>query len=120
MEVGRVMDKITAPFPPSINTVYTVHRNRKIMSAKGRDYKYEVSQLLGKDREPYKGPISCTYRFYRGDRRKYDVSNYVKVIEDCITDANYWVDDSQVVEMHIFKCEIDRENPRVEIEVVEL
>lgn len=114
------MDKITAPFPPSINTVYTVHRNRKIMSAKGRDYKYAVSEILGKDRVPYKGPISCTYRFYRGDARKYDVSNYVKVIEDCITDANYWGDDSQVVEMHIFKMDIDRDNPRVEVEITEL
>jgi len=114
------MDKITAPFPPSVNTCYTVHRNRKILTAKARDYKYEVSQILGKDRVPFKGPISCTYKFYRGDARKYDISNYVKVIEDCLTDTNFWVDDHQVVEMHIYKCEIDKENPRVEVEVTEL
>lgn len=114
------MYNLTLGFPPSVNTCYTVHRGRKIITAKARDYKYEVSELLGNNRQPLKGAVKCTYRFYRGDRRQYDISNYIKVVEDCLTDAKIWVDDSQVVEIHMYKMAVDKENPRVEIRIEEL
>jgi crossover junction endodeoxyribonuclease RusA len=112
--------ELTAPFPPSVNTVYAVYRGRKILSTKGRKYKEEVLKLLGTERASLKGPIKCTYTFYRGDRRRYDISNYVKVIEDCLTECKYWVDDSQVIEIHIFKGDVCKTNPRVDIEIEEI
>lgn len=107
----------TFPFPPSVNTVYTVMRNRKILSKKGREYKTKVKNLLESPESCHMGPIITQYTFYRGDRRKYDISNFVKTVEDCLTEAKIWGDDSQVVEVHIYKGPIDKENPRVEVKV---
>ncbi len=104
-------------FPPSVNTVYAVFRNRKVLSKKGRMYKEKVADMLGTYTNSYEGPISCTYTFYRGDARRYDISNFIKTVEDCLTESKLWKDDSQVTEIHIYKGEIDRDNPRVEIEV---
>ena len=111
---------IVAPFPPSVNTVYSVFRGRKILSVKGRAYKKTIDELLGSDREPITGNVEASYTFYRGDNRKYDISNYVKTIEDCLTIANYWEDDNQLVKITILKGEKDKENPRVEIIIKEV
>ena len=111
------VNSFTLPFPPSVNTVYTICRNRKILSKKGRDYKKKVADMIGTYTSSYEGPIGCTYTFYRGDARKYDISNFIKTVEDCLTESKLWKDDSQVTEIHIYKGEIDRENPRVDIEV---
>ena len=106
------------PFPVSVNALYGVFRGRKLLSKKGRLYKERVSTILGADREPFSGDIICHYNFYRGDKRKYDISNYVKSVEDCITEANFWHDDSQLVEIVLTKMAVDRDNPRVEVEII--
>lgn len=120
IEMSNIRYDITCPFPPSVNTVYTIVRNRKILSAKGRKYKEVFKTKYDTPTETIKGAVRTTYTFYRGDARKYDVSNFIKTVEDCLTEAKFWEDDYQVTEVLMYKMGIDRENPRVEVIVEEI
>lgn len=60
--------------------------------------------------------ISISVHLYFGDKRKRDIDNYHKLSLDALTGI-VWEDDSQIQEMHIKKG-YDKENPRIEIEVL--
>ena len=94
---------LTLPYPPSVNHLYAVVNGRKVLSAKGREYQQEVSATVfrqigaanfGEARIAYRATV------FPPDRRRRDVSNLVKIVEDSLTKAGIWCDDSQVDDMH--------------------
>lgn len=86
---------IHLPFPPTVNTYYT---KKKALSARGRKYKQAVSlsvheqgmALLLEER------LNLAIIFYMPDKRTRDLSNYLKALEDSLTEAGVWVDDEQI------------------------
>ncbi len=86
---------IHLPFPPTVNTYYT---KRKALSARGRKYKQAVSlsvheqgmALLLEER------LNLAIIMYMPDKRVRDLSNYLKALEDSLTDAGVWLDDEQI------------------------
>jgi len=66
---------------------------------------------------PIQGRLSVTMRFYAPNARKYDISNFVKTTEDALTKARVWVDDEQIDEERLYRGQIDRVTPRVEVEI---
>ncbi len=54
--------------------------------------------------------------FYRENRLRTDLDNLCKSILDAITNARFWVDDSQLVELSA-KKRYDKKKPRVEFEL---
>ena len=69
-------------------------------------------------RDPIRGPVAVTLRIYRKTLHRVDGSNVAKSLEDSMNGIIY-EDDAQIVEETWFKL-LDRDNPRVEIEVEEL
>ena len=69
-------------------------------------------------RPPLEGPVGVKLRFYRKDRRRVDGDNLEKSAADPLNGV-VWLDDSQVVECHRYMG-LDRERPRVEVEVWEV
>ena len=55
-------------------------------------------------------------RFFQPDRRRRDVGNYCKLIEDAMT-GHVYLDDSQIQRQTWENCGVDRRRPRVEIRV---
>ena len=97
------MVNLTLPWPPTVNTYYTVARGRKILSKKGRTYKltcYKEILLQGQP-DMLKGPVSVFIRAYPPDKRKRDLDNLLKPILDVLTNAGLYEDDSQVDELMI-------------------
>lgn len=54
--------------------------------------------------------------FYRGNRLRCDIDNLCKSIFDAITNARFWDDDSQLIDLSA-KKRYDKKNPRVEFEL---
>ena len=108
---------IELPWPPTVNTYYTVARGRKILSNRGRKYKEAawLQLLSGPRRERLQGDVALFIRAYPPDKRKRDLDNILKPILDVLTTAGVYKDDSQVIDLRIQKF-----NPckpgRVEIE----
>ena len=97
----------TLPWPPSVNHLFYTHGGRRHLSAKGRQYHKDASALVlaSKDRprSPIAGPLGLEIRAFPPDRRRRDLSNLVKVVEDSLTIAGVWEDDSQVDDLRVVR-----------------
>ncbi len=63
---------------------------------------------------PLKDKLEVEYKFYRGDKRKIDLSNLIELPNDCLQSAGIIADDSQIYKIIAYK-DYDKENPRCEI-----
>lgn len=124
------MLKLTLPYPPSVNRVYRVFKNRIIMSEEGRNYvDLCVRQIMFFMRNtdgtmsakfPFMGRLCVNYDVYCPDKRARDLANLDKVLTDCITKAGVWIDDSHIDDIRFIRKPYDKTNPRVEATIAEL
>jgi crossover junction endodeoxyribonuclease RusA len=91
----RYMLRLTMPFPPQANHIFTVARGRKIMASKYRLWRdLAASELLLSKPGKVHGPFAITIRLDRPDRRKRDIDNLAKGLLDSLTLAGVIEDDS--------------------------
>ena len=96
------MITLTLPYPPTVNHLYSVVNGRKVLSAKGREYIRQVHDTVRNQLGACRfgaARISYTVNVYPPDNRRRDLSNLVKAVEDALTKAGLWDDDSQVDHM---------------------
>ena len=94
----------TFDFPPSVNTHWRTYRGRMILSERGRDYRAAVCETLSRYESadwPLTGRLGVYIVLQRGDRRKYDIDNYVKPILDALQAGGVIEDDEQVDEIEL-------------------
>lgn len=69
----------------------------------------------------YGGRVTIDYRFYCKDNRKRDIDNMIATVNDSLQAANIIEGDHwQVLEIGSAKAEIDKDNPRCEINITQL
>ena len=105
--------RATLPYPPQSNHLYTVVRGRKVLSSKGRAYRKQIEAyrpVIG----PFTGRIKLTIYAYMPDNRKRDLSNILKSLEDAMTSAGFWNDDSQIDDLRIVRTGVESPG-RVEV-----
>lgn len=99
------MARFILPWPPSVNTYYTVARGRKILSKKGREFKAAAVAEARRQRgsaKPLTGWLTVTmFASPPTVTRKRDGDNYIKATLDALTDAGVWDDDSQARDTRI-------------------
>lgn len=66
----------------------------------------------------HEGTVALYIKVYYGDKRKHDIDNGNKILFDSLTGIVF-KDDSQIEQLGITKY-YDKEDPRVEIEVLDL
>lgn len=106
--------KLTLPFPPSTNRMWRNYRGVTVLSHEARNYKQAV-KIAAARIKPFDGEVQWIATAYFPDRRG-DLSNRIKVIEDALNGVA-WVDDKLVKHIDLTWA-LDRENPRIEIEVL--
>ena len=94
-----------------------------IQNKKYTDFERECKKYIPVLREPpiaYKVNLKC--KFYVCDARRRDIANYLEAIQDILVKYGLLADDNYSIIASIDGCsmEIDRENPRVEIEIKKL
>lgn len=94
-----------------------------IQNKKYTDFERECKKYIPVLREPpiaYKVNLKC--KFYVCDARRRDIANYLEAIQDILVKYGLLADDNYNIVASIDGCsmEIDRENPRVEIEIKKL
>lgn len=112
---------LTVPYPPNANNLKAIFtpprgRARMITSKKGREYFKAVAALMLQLGSPSLGdaPVHMDIQVYRPDRRKRDLSNVRKALEDALVKAGVIADDDQIVSDSGSKRHPpDRANPRV-------
>lgn len=107
--------RLSLPYPPSVNAIWRVFRNRIIKAKAGREYAKRVAQVAGDlGAQPLDGPVFVSVTAYRPQKRG-DLDNTLKAAFDALNGVA-WQDDSQVVELHALRLD-DKHNPRLEVDV---
>jgi len=94
---------VTLPPPPSVNTYWRTFRGRMIVSAKGREYRQAVANVVQwrELRPMFEGPVAVELTFCPPDKRRRDLDNLLKATFDALTSAGVWGDDNQVNEFTV-------------------
>lgn len=119
--------KIIIPITPrSKKNSQEIVFNRKtghrmvIQNKKYTEFEKECKKYIPILNEPpinYRINLKC--EFYVPDARKRDIANYLEAIQDVLVKYNLLEDDNYNIVASIDGCsmQIDRENPRIEIEI---
>ena len=91
--------------PPTVNHLYRTGRTGyRYKTAGGHKYQEQVSFLLAQkwqDKPAYSGEVELRIEFTVKSRRKWDIDNRVKALQDCLNMAGIVKDDSQVQILHV-------------------
>ncbi len=105
--------------PPTVNHLYRTGRSGfRYKTENGRKYQEQISSLLAEKwqrREPYSGDIEFRIEFTVKTRRKWDIDNRVKALQDCLSMAGIIEDDSQVQILHVERHKGETDTTRLEI-----
>ena len=93
------------PWPPTVNTYYTVARGRKILSKKGRQFKSDCSFYIHRLPDPMKGKLEVVIQVCMPDKRRRDIDNLLKPILDVLGQYGVYEDDSQIIDLRIRSIE---------------
>lgn len=104
------MINLRLDWPPTVNTYYTVARNRKILSSRGRAFKSNAAGDLLEQKAPkgLDGKLEVNIDAYPPDKRKRDLDNIVKPVLDVLTNYGAWGDDSQVDVLRVRRMAISK------------
>ena len=83
------------PWPPSGNNYYRHVGPRVLISRAGRKYRTMAVSRLG-GLKKLSGSVSLSLECYPPDRRRRDLDNLLKCLQDSITAAGVLDDDSQI------------------------
>lgn len=110
------MPTYTLDLPPLLNSLYRpVARGKLVLSAEGRIYKQYVRLVAG-GADKLTGDVVVTMRVYR-KRKKGDIDGFLKLVLDAFSGVAYH-DDSQISDLVVRRYD-DKDEPRLEIEIVE-
>lgn len=93
-----------------------------IQNKRYTEFERECKKHIPKIETPINLPINLQCNFYVCDARKRDIANYIEAIQDILVKYNLLEDDNYKIVASLNGCsmEIDRENPRIEIEIKEI
>jgi Holliday junction resolvase RusA-like endonuclease len=108
------------PLPPSVNKAFPTNwkTKRRYLSKEAKQYKKTISSFLLKEKKPVIiSNICIRMGFVFKDNRRRDISNYIKVLEDCLVSDKIIIDDSKVIGLLILKKQNNKENPHVKLTI---
>lgn len=100
------------------NKVTVWGKGRPALTAAYRNAKESIG-LVAKEQAnvpPIDGPVKVVFNVFEPNRRRRDILNYTQVICDGIEGVAY-NDDSQIHYVVVKRCGVDRDNPRIEVEI---
>lgn len=91
--------------PPTVNHLYRTSRSGvRYKTAQGRDWQNTTAAIMAMaktNRRPYSGDVALEIVFQTADRRKWDIDNRIKALQDCLAMAGVIEDDRQIQRLHV-------------------
>jgi len=103
---------LVLPYPPSVNT-YWRHLSkgplagRTLISEAGRKYRKVIGEILLVERvnKAPEGNLAVTIEARMPDKRKRDLDNIPKAVLDAFTAAQFWIDDSLIDDLRVWRSD---------------
>jgi len=101
------MITLRLPLAPTINHYYGQHGVRKYIKPAGLAYRKEVAEIVAQaGHKIFEGRIVMYASIYPANRIRQDLDNRLKALQDSLTHAGIWLDDSQIDELHLIRREV--------------
>ena len=101
---------LSLPLPPTINHYWGFSGHRRFLTLQAREFKFLVAYKVSQQKIRFGDSRLCfTVTLNFKDKRRQDISNRIKALEDALVQAGLFDDDSQIDEEHIYRGEIIRE-----------
>lgn len=113
--------RLTLPWPPGNNNLFSVFRGRKIKSKKGREYTSAVTQQITEANQQFQlaGRLKVKILAYPPTRARRDLDNLFKAPLDSLTQAGVIADDSLIDDVRMVRCDVVK-GGRLEVIITEL
>lgn len=100
------MIALTLPLPPSVNCYYGSRGNRRYIRKPGIKFRQQVAEIVAEAGcKTLEGRISLFVAVYPASNKVHDLDNRAKSLQDALTHAGVWFDDSQIDELHMVRRE---------------
>lgn len=109
------------PFPPSVNSAYGNRSNQKrFKSKKYKEWEKAAPELELPECGSIEFSVKIIYTLYMPDKRKRDLSNYIKIPEDYLVSHGVLWDDNHTIASctEVRFGGIDRGDPRVCVTII--
>lgn len=104
---SRQMISLTLPLPPTINTYYGARGNTRYIKPAGVKFRRDVAEIVAAAGHPtINGRVALYVAIHPADRRKQDLDNRSKALQDALTHAGVWLDDEQIDELTLVRREV--------------
>jgi len=91
--------------PPTVNHLYRTSRSGvRYKTAQGKEWQNTTAAIIAMaktNRKPYSGDVALEVLFQTTDRRRWDLDNRVKALQDCLAMAGVIEDDRQIQRLHV-------------------
>ena len=91
--------------PPTVNHLYRTSRNGiRYKTQQGREWQNNTAAIMAMaktNHKPYSGDVALEILFKTADRRRWDLDNRVKALQDCLAMAGVIEDDRQIQCLHV-------------------
>lgn len=101
--------------PPTVNSMYRTGGGRRYKQAEARSYQERVSLEMRRlwSGKPYDGPAELSIIFTTNNRRRWDIDNRVKALQDCLVMSGVLADDKLIDVLHVERRQGDSVSTRV-------
>ena len=105
--MSEKLDMELLGLPPTVNHMYRTGNRSRYKTLEVREYQqYVVNRLRDEwnGRKAMDGRIDVRITFTADNKRRWDIDNRVKALQDCLSMAGVIRDDSQVDSLHVERC----------------
>lgn len=105
--MSEKLDMELLGLPPTVNHMYRTGNRSRYKTLEVREYQqYVVNRLRDEwnGRKAMDGRIDVRITFTADNKRRWDIDNRVKALQDCLSMAGVIQDDSQVDSLHVERC----------------
>ena len=108
--------------PPTVNLLYRNFRHWRYKTVSGRKYQEQAAHILREawsSKPPYELPIELRLIFTANNRRRWDIDNRVKALQDCLSLAGVLKDDRQVEILHVERKYGEKQGTYIEVRAID-
>lgn len=90
------MINLTLPFPPTVNHMWGFAGKRKYLKKEAHEFRRIVQEACVEAKAKIHGRIAIYIALYPPTKRKFDLDNRIKALQDALEHAGVYLDDEQI------------------------